>query len=48
MADNKSILLSRPCFAARDGRGSPRKEVANGEWDKKDGGKAFYTLMGFF
>jgi hypothetical protein len=42
------ILLSRPCFAAQDGRGSPRKEVANREWDEKDGGKPFYTVMGFF
>jgi hypothetical protein len=48
MPDNKSILLPRPCFAAQVGRGSPREEVANGEWDKKDGGKPFYTVMGFF
>jgi hypothetical protein len=32
----------------RDGRGSSRKEVGNGEWDKKGEGKAFYTVMGFF
>jgi hypothetical protein len=28
--------------------GSPRKEVAAREWDKKDGGKPFCTVMGFF
>jgi hypothetical protein len=27
---------------------SPREEVAATEWDKKDGGKPFYTVMGFF
>jgi hypothetical protein len=47
MADNLSIFLHRHCFA-RDGRQSPGKDVENGEWDKRVGGKAFYTVMGFF